>query len=86
MKLLKHDVRMRWMGPGGHIMAYPIKKNTVYNMVLLHPQKPISDSASEDAESWANKGYRKEMMDLYKDLNSIVKDLLSYVPEGEVMK
>ena len=33
LELLEKNVGMRWMGPGGHIMAYPIKKNTVYNMV-----------------------------------------------------
>lgn len=40
MRLLQENIGMRWMGPGGHIMAYPIKRNTVYNMVLLHPAKP----------------------------------------------
>lgn len=32
LKLLKEDVGRRWMGPGGHIMAYPLKNNTVYNV------------------------------------------------------
>ena len=27
------DVGMRWMGPGSHLMSYPVRKNTVYNMV-----------------------------------------------------
>lgn len=39
LELLDSNIDMRWMGPGGHIMAYPIKNNNVYNMVLLHPQK-----------------------------------------------
>lgn len=82
LKLLGEDVGMRWMGPGGHIMAYPIKNNTVYNMVLLHPQKPTK----ENDESWTSKGDKKEMMDFYKDWNDVVRDLLSYVPEGEVME
>ena len=29
------DVGMRWMGPGSHLMSYPVRKNTVYNMVSL---------------------------------------------------
>ena len=33
LELLESNAGMRWMGPGGHIMAYPIKNNTVYNMV-----------------------------------------------------
>lgn len=69
-------------GPHGHIMAYPIKNNTVYNMVLIHPQKETQDAD----ESWTSKGDKKEMMNFYKNWNGMVKDLLSYVPDGEVME
>ncbi|KAI9678747.1 MAG: hypothetical protein M1817_005804 [Caeruleum heppii] len=80
MALLKSNVGMRWMGPQGHIMAYPIKRNTVYNMVLLHPQKP----GSTDDESWTRKGDKQEMLDFYAGWNDVVKDLMTYAPEGEV--
>ncbi len=80
LELLDSNIGMRWMGPRGHIMAYPIKNNNVYNMVLLHPQKPDA----ENTESWTNKGDKKEMMDFYKGWNDLVCDLLSYVPEGEI--
>ena len=63
-------------------MAYPIKNNKVYNMVLLHPQKP----GAENEESWSNKGSKKEMLDFYSGWNDLVKHLLSYVPEGEVLE
>lgn len=69
------------MGPGGHIMSYPIKNNTVYNMVFLHLAKPSQD---DEEESWTKQGDKKEMMEFYKDWNPLVRDLLSYVPEGEV--
>jgi len=82
LSLLHDNIGMRWMGPYGHIMAYPIKNNTVYNMVLLHPQKP---SQGND-ESWTSKGDKREMMDFYREWNDTVKNLLSYVPEGEVME
>ncbi|KAL2044759.1 hypothetical protein N7G274_002534 [Stereocaulon virgatum] len=59
-------------------MAYPIKNNNVYNMVLLHPQKPNVDQT----ESWTNKGDKKEMIEFYKGWNDGVRDLLPYVPEG----
>lgn len=32
LQLLQSGTGMRWMGPGGHIMAYPVKNNTVYNV------------------------------------------------------
>ncbi|KAI4724815.1 putative monooxygenase [Aureobasidium sp. EXF-10728] len=80
--LLAQDVGMRWMGPGGHIMAYPVKNNQVYNMVLLHPEKPHVDH--EEGESWTRQGDKQEMLDFYKDWCPEVRNLLSYVPEGEV--
>jgi salicylate hydroxylase len=82
LKMLKTDVGMRWMGPGGHIMAYPIRNNAVYNMVLLHPAKPFQ----ENDENWTSKGDKKEMVDFYKDWNATVRELLSYAPDGEVME
>lgn len=63
-------------------MAYPVKNNTVYNMVLLHPQQPDLDH--EEAESWTRNGSKKEMLDFYKEWNSTVRQLLSYVDEDEV--
>ncbi|KAG9691592.1 FAD/NAD(P)-binding domain-containing protein, partial [Aureobasidium melanogenum] len=84
LELLSQNVGMRWMGPGGHIMAYPIKNNTVYNMVLLHPEH--KDVDHEEGESWTRKGSKKEMMEFYKEWNSTVQRLLSYVHEDEVME
>ena len=80
LELLDTNVGMRWMGTGGHITAYPIKNNNVYNMVLIHPQKPNV----EHTESWTNKGDKKEMIEFYKGWNGVVRDLLSYVPEGDI--
>ena len=84
LELLNENVGMRWMGPGGHIMAYPIKKNQVYNMVLLHPEH--CDVDHEEGESWTRKESKKEMMDFYKEWNPTVQRLLSYVSEDEVME
>lgn len=63
-------------------MAYPIKNNTVYNMVLLHPQRP----SQGDNESWTTNGNKKEMMEFYKEWNPMVQALLNYVPDGEIME
>ena len=80
LELLDTDAATRWMGPGGHVMAYPIKNNSVYNMVLIHPQKPNA----EQTESWIGKGNKTEMMDVYRDWDELIRLLLSYVPDGEV--
>ncbi|MCJ1484234.1 hypothetical protein MMC06_004402 [Schaereria dolodes] len=82
LALLESNNGMRWMGPGGHVMAYPIKNNTVYNMVLIHPQQP----GLENEESWTTQGDKREMLDFYSQWNDLVKRLISYVPEGEIME
>ncbi|KAJ5294076.1 salicylate hydroxylase [Penicillium antarcticum] len=82
LDLLNHNVGMRWMGPGGHIMAHPTKNNTVYNMVLLHPQK----LGTSNEESWTSKGDKQEIISFYHDWGDLVRSLLSYVPDGEVME
>lgn len=84
VKLVDQPVGMRWMGPGCHIMAYPIKAHTLYNMVLLHPDKEGSDVLSGD--SWTNYGSKMDVMETYKGWNEVVRKLLNLVPEGGIME
>ncbi|KAF2770521.1 hypothetical protein EJ03DRAFT_326414 [Teratosphaeria nubilosa] len=65
-------------------MAYPIRNNQVYNMVLLHPDKPHVDT--QEGEFWTRKGDKSEMMEYHKDWCQEVRNRLSYVPEGEIIE
>ncbi|PBP16227.1 salicylate hydroxylase [Diplocarpon rosae] len=82
LKMLSQNIAIRWMGSGGHIMAYPIRHNTLYNIVLIHPEKP--SQAAE--ESWTSKGDKNEMLDTYRAWNDTFKGLLEFVPDGEIME
>lgn len=84
LSLLENDVATRWLGPHGHIMAYPIKRNTMYNMVLVHPEIGLLDV--EHSESWTRKGNKYEMMGFYKSWCPEVRRLLSFVPDEEVIE
>jgi salicylate hydroxylase len=88
IKLLDSNIGMRWMGPGGHIMAYPVRENTLYNIVLLHPQSSRSQSESKPVYSTADtrtgKSSKNEMLSFYSSWNSTIISLLSYIPDGEV--
>ncbi|KAH0169347.1 FAD/NAD(P)-binding domain-containing protein, partial [Aureobasidium melanogenum] len=53
LDMISQNAAIRWMGPHGHIVAYPIKNNNVYNMVLVHPQSPVVDH--EAPESWTRR-------------------------------
>jgi salicylate hydroxylase len=80
IEALESSVGLRWMGPDGHIMCYPIRNHRLLNIVLLHPDKQGTE------ESWTMKGDKKEMVAFYKTWNTRVKKLLDCVPEGEVLE
>ncbi|EWC44383.1 hypothetical protein DRE_01209 [Drechslerella stenobrocha 248] len=82
LALLKGEVGSRWMGPGGHIMAYPLRSHKLYNMVLIHPIRPMQ----QQTESWTSCGTKTEMLKTYSGWNSTVRHLLSYVPDGRVLE
>jgi 2-polyprenyl-6-methoxyphenol hydroxylase-like FAD-dependent oxidoreductase len=87
LELLNRNVGTRWMGPGGHIMGYPIRNNTVYNMVLLHPllSQDTKHTLNEE-EIWTRKGSKAEMHSFYASWNSTVRNMLDYVEDGEVVE
>lgn len=80
LAMLDQDVAMRYMGPGGHIMAYPLKGNKVYNLVLLHPAK-ATGSIEEDV--WTTAGDRREMMSFYGNWSPAIRKWLSYAREDD---
>ncbi|EIN05675.1 FAD/NAD(P)-binding domain-containing protein [Punctularia strigosozonata HHB-11173 SS5] len=80
LAMLDSSTAYRWMGPSGHIMAYAIRAHEVFNMVLAHPDK------NDAVESWTSKGSKEEMMETYKDWNSVVKRLLDFVEPDKVLE
>lgn len=63
-------------------MAYPVRSNKLYNMVLIHPIR----RDQVNTESWTNRGTKAEMLKQYSGWNPTVRHLMSYVPDGEVME
>ncbi|KAJ5550541.1 Monooxygenase FAD-binding [Penicillium sp. DV-2018c] len=70
----------RWLGPQRHIIAYPVRKHELYNVVLLHP-----DSSSVE-ESWTTKGSKQAMIDHYDGWDSKVRKLIDLVDDEEVLE
>ncbi|KAJ6111208.1 Monooxygenase FAD-binding [Penicillium sp. IBT 16267x] len=48
--LVEEPQATRWLGPGRHIVGYPVRKHELYNVVLLHPDR------QQVEESWTTKG------------------------------
>lgn len=80
---LDGGISTRWLGPGGHIMAYPVRKSQLYNLVFIHPSKP---GEINDTDLWIQMGDKQEMMDFYRDWSPTVQRLISYIPPSELME
>ncbi|CAG8130326.1 unnamed protein product [Penicillium olsonii] len=78
--LIDEPQATRWLGPGRHIIAYPVRKHELYNVVLLHP-----DSHGVD-ESWTTKGSKQEVVENYDGWDSTVRKLIELVDDNEVLE
>ncbi|KAE8137664.1 salicylate hydroxylase [Aspergillus pseudotamarii] len=79
-KLVDEPQATRWLGPERHIIAYPVRKHELFNVVLLHP-----DGHGVE-ESWTTKGSKEEMVDNYRGWDRRVRKLIDLVAEDEVLE
>lgn len=70
----------RWVGPGRHIMAYPIRRHKLYNMVLLHPDTFGSE------ESWTATASKQELLDMYAGWDPVLQKIFNLIPDQTVLK
>lgn len=70
----------RWIGPGCHLMAYPLRKGELYNLVLLHP-----DHQSTGQVSWTAKATKADVLKLYQEWDPLLLRLIrNFLRENEV--
>ena len=77
LEMLDQNVAMRYMGPGGHVMAYPVKNNSAYNLVLIHPAK-VTGPDDDSGDSWTSKGDRQEMQDFYHNWSPALRKWIEH--------
>ena len=70
----------RWLGPGRHVIAYPVRNHEMYNVVLLHPDRHGVE------ESWTTKGSKQAMIDNYKGWDRPVTKLIDMVADDDVLE
>lgn len=61
-----------WIGPGRHIMAYPIRNGSQYNIVMSHPGRA-------KVGVWNQAGDIAEMNKTYEDFDPVIRQALGYV-------
>ncbi|KAI9154786.1 Salicylate hydroxylase [Paramyrothecium foliicola] len=76
LSMLDENKAMRYMGPHGHIMAYPLKEKTLYNMVLIHPA--TSERQSPPRTSWTDVCSGDEMLAFYSNWSPAIRAWLSH--------
>ncbi|KAF4591660.1 salicylate hydroxylase [Ophiocordyceps camponoti-floridani] len=78
--LVNRRETIRWIGPSGHVMAYPIRHRALYNVVVLHSEPNLSVSSDDGQVRRA----KADAVDLCRDWSRSVRDLVSCLPEGDV--
>ncbi|KAL4953288.1 hypothetical protein BDW69DRAFT_7054 [Aspergillus filifer] len=79
-KLVDSPEATRWLGPGRHLIAYPVRNFELFNIVLLHPDRHGIQ------ESWTTRGSKKRMIDDYEGWDPVVNKLIDLVPDDEVLE
>jgi len=74
-ELIENPHLTSWFAPGRHLVAYPIRKGELYNIVLLHPDSESSGSV----ESWGAEGNVEEMKRVFADYEPRVQKILALV-------
>lgn len=79
-QLITEPQATRWVGPGRHVIAYPVRKHELYNVVLVHPDR------NEVEESWTTMGSKQGMIDNYDGWDRRVQKLIKFVPDDQVLE
>ncbi|KAG8931267.1 hypothetical protein FRC03_011366 [Tulasnella sp. 419] len=71
--LIEHPTMVGWLGPGRHVMTYPIRAKKQFNLVLLHP-----DDGS--VESWEAEGSAERMREDFAGWDPKLMKILNMIP------
>lgn len=76
-----------WTGPGGHVMAYPIKNGTLYNLVMSHPGKAAVGKWNEPGDVGEMRKMHERwdpvLQKILRNVESCLKWKLAYLPPLE---
>ena len=72
--LVQPDVT-NWMGPGGHVVHYYVRRGELVNVVAVY------ESGTWTEESWAAPGSREELLQVYRGWNGALQTLFGHAHE-----
>lgn len=73
------DEKLTWIGPGIHLVQYPVRHKSVINQVAVFK----SNRYDENSDDW---GTIEELREMFKDSCPTIQESLKFVQEGFVSK
>lgn len=73
------DEKLTWIGPGIHLVQYPVRHKSVINQVAVFK----SHKYNEETNDW---GLLEELREMFKDCCPTIQESLKFVEEGFVSK
>jgi salicylate hydroxylase len=67
---MRRDVGTNWVGPGGHVITYPLRRGEILNFV------GIIEGESWSVESWTERGSREECAACFKGWNGEIHAII----------
>lgn len=67
---IQRDVGTNWVGPGGHVITYPVRGGELLNFV------GIFEGASWSVESWTERGTREACSDAFAGWNAEIHSII----------
>ncbi|KAI0396947.1 putative salicylate hydroxylase [Xylariaceae sp. FL0594] len=85
---------IRVMGPGGHVMAYPLRNNTLYNVVLVRETPRDGDANGDDSAivttsstpSWTTSASKEKVLEHYRGWCPLVRKLIESAPRSGILR
>ncbi|KAF2753652.1 FAD/NAD(P)-binding domain-containing protein [Pseudovirgaria hyperparasitica] len=69
-------VSSRWIGPHGHIMAYPLRGNELYNVVMVHRNE---EAGLDKSNIWTRRGRMTALLRFYGSWSPLVNILAKQI-------
>ena len=70
---LRRPVGTNWIGPGGHVITYPLRANTLLNFVGL------VENVEWTSESWTESGTKEECAADFANWHPLVQEVISHI-------
>jgi salicylate hydroxylase len=81
LELMESRMSARWIGPDGHIMAYPIRGSQMLNLVFVHATPP---GKFHEHNFWKQKGSKADMLAFHTQWSPQVRRLIKLADDDIV--